>query len=67
MHINEKTGQNDKKIIGYLNPIFLILSLSQIIVKLPEFNNQSMGLGHILPMGIQNHWRDQIVVEDNQI
>jgi hypothetical protein len=26
-----------------------------------------MGLGHILPMGIQNDWRNQMVAEDHQI
>jgi hypothetical protein len=26
-----------------------------------------MGLGHLLPMGIQNNWRDQMVAENYQI
>jgi hypothetical protein len=26
-----------------------------------------MGLGHILPMGIQNNWGDEMVVENHQI
>jgi hypothetical protein len=55
MHISERTSQDDRKIIGYSNPVLSGLSLSQTIIKLPEFNNQSIGLEHILPMGIQNN------------
>jgi hypothetical protein len=65
MHISERTSQYDREIIGYSNPVLPSLSLSQTIIKFPEFNNQSMGLGHILPMGIQNNWRNQMVAKNH--
>jgi hypothetical protein len=46
------TSQIGREIIGYSSPVFPGLSLSQTIIKLPEFNNQSMGPGHILPIKI---------------
>jgi hypothetical protein len=67
MHSSEIISQINREIIGYSNLVFPSFSLSQTFIKLPEFNSQSMGLGHILPMGIQNNWRNQIVVEDYQI
>jgi hypothetical protein len=56
MHISERISQNLPS-----------LSLSQTIVKLPEFNSQSMGMEHILPLGIQNNWGNQMVAENYQI
>jgi hypothetical protein len=67
MHIGKGISQSDRQIIGYSNPILPSLSLSQTIVILPEFNNQSMGMGHILPLGIQNNWGNQMVAKDYQI
>jgi hypothetical protein len=41
--------------------------INREIIKLPEFNNQSIRLGHILPMGIQNIWRNKMVAKNHQI
>jgi hypothetical protein len=65
MHTCESVNQTNREIIGYSNPVLPGLSLSQTIVKFPEFNNQSMGLGHILPMGIQNDWKNQMVAKNH--
>jgi hypothetical protein len=45
MHTCESISQIDREIINHSNPVLPSLSLSQTIIKLPEFNNQSMGLG----------------------
>jgi hypothetical protein len=62
---SERTSENYRKVIGHSNLVLLGLSLSQIIIKLPEFNSQSIKLGHILPMGIQNNRRNQMVAENH--
>jgi hypothetical protein len=67
MHTGENSSQTDREIVSYLNPVLQNLSLSQTIVKLPEYNSQSMGLGHILSMGKQNNWGDKMVAEDHLI
>jgi hypothetical protein len=67
MHNGENISQINREIIDYLNPVLPGFSLSQTIIKLPDYNSQSMGVKHILPMGMQNNWGDQMVVEDYQI
>jgi hypothetical protein len=47
MPTSESVSQINKEIINYLNLVFPSLSLFQTIIKLPEFNNQSMSGRHI--------------------
>jgi hypothetical protein len=45
----------------------LVRILTRLSIKLFEYNSQSMGLGHILSMRIQNNWEDKIIIENYQI
>jgi 5,10-methylene-tetrahydrofolate dehydrogenase/methenyl tetrahydrofolate cyclohydrolase len=60
IHIGKSINQTDRKILP-------CLSLSQTIIKLLEYNSQSMGLGHILLIGIQNNLGDQILADNYKI
>jgi hypothetical protein len=56
-----------KKFIAKMNTVESISQIDKKIIKLPKYNSQLMGLGHILPMGIQNDWKNQMVAENYQI
>jgi hypothetical protein len=55
------------RLIGKFSPVLPVLSLSQTIIQLPEFQSQPRGMEYILPMGIQNNWGNKMVAEDHQI
>jgi hypothetical protein len=37
---------------------------TSLIIKFLEYSSQSMGLGHILPMEMQNNLEDKMMVEE---